>query len=228
MESHSLISPRAMLIGPVSVGEGCIIEAGTVIGHPAPEGLIAESAVIAQCSSPEEWYAFSNCAPVHLGAGTVIRTGTVIYEGVEIGERCDVGHYVLIRERVRIGSHTYIKSYTEIMKECTIGASCRIAGTVADRSTLGDLVNSFGILTHKFSEGYYPGIRELGPTVGEGATIGRGSVIVGPVLIGPGSVVAAGAVVVQDVPAGELICSPTAQPKGKAPQRRVSGKVSIP
>jgi serine O-acetyltransferase len=55
-----------------------------------------------------------------------------------------------------------------------------------------------------FGDSLRPGQEHLAPTVGDRVVIGANSVLVGPVTVGEGSLVAAGTVVTKDVPAGHL------------------------
>ncbi|MBE9640698.1 serine acetyltransferase [Salipiger pacificus] len=52
------------------------------------------------------------------------------------------------------------------------------------------------------------------PTLRRGAVIGAGALILGPVEIGAGATVAAGAIVTRDVPAGHVVTGPRASDRG--------------
>jgi serine O-acetyltransferase len=51
-----------------------------------------------------------------------------------------------------------------------------------------------------------------GPTIGDGVQIGSGAQLIGPIEVGEGAVVAAGAVVVADVPPGSTVAGVPARP----------------
>jgi serine O-acetyltransferase len=55
----------------------------------------------------------------------------------------------------------------------------------------------------------------VGPTVREGASIGTGAKLIGPIDVGAGASIGAGAVVVDDVPAGETATGVPARHAGK-------------
>jgi serine O-acetyltransferase len=62
-----------------------------------------------------------------------------------------------------------------------------------------------------------------GPTIGEGARIGTGARIMGPVTIGRGAVVGANAVVVGDVPDGSVVAGVPARPVGRTRETEKNG-----
>lgn len=62
------------------------------------------------------------------------------------------------------------------------------------------------------------------PVLRRGAVIGAGALILGPVEIGAGATVAAGAIVTRDVPAGHVVTGPRAADRG---QGRFSGFVTL-
>lgn len=82
-------------------------------------------------------------------------------------------------------------------------------------------------------EGTHPVTRKLGaPTVEENVHIGPGATLIGPITIGAGSKIMAGAVVTESVPPGSLVESPaprvTARRAPGATGRRAKGKKQEP
>jgi len=118
----------------------------------------------------------------------------------------------------RIGANTRIGAFVEIQKGAVVGASCKISShsfichgvTIEDEVFIGH-----GVM---FTNDRYPratqgdgvlkgeGDWQLVPThVGRGASIGSNGTILPGVTIGERALVAAGAVVTRDVPAGAIV-----------------------
>jgi serine acetyltransferase len=82
-----------------------------------------------------------------------------------------------------------------INRDATIGARCMIRAS----TTLGNKVDASG--------------HDLGsPAVGDDVEFGVGAIVIGPVIVGTGARVGAGAVVVRDVPAGAVVVGNPARP----------------
>lgn len=215
----SLIGAGARRYGDVSIGPGAVVEDGVVIGHPGADEIAAVRAAMRDYDDLAAFYAAAAQRPTVIGRDAIIRSGTVIYSGTTIGDSFDCGHGVLIRERVTIGDGVYVKSNTEIMRNCRVADGCRLAGVIADNSTLGSGASSFGTLTHAYERAYTPEMsRRPGPTLGAGAIVGRGAVLIGGVSVGDHAVVGANSVVNFDVPGGSLVVGVLAAPRGRRPR----------
>jgi acetyltransferase-like isoleucine patch superfamily enzyme len=132
----------------------------------------------------------------------------------KIGEWCQIGEQVIIGENVKIGRYTYFncsKYWSTIESNVTIGSFCSIAPNVhiAAGNHNYDYVTTHPIL---FND-YYKEIssraelkeRQLKDAeeetiIGNDVWAGFGSIIKRGVKVGNGAVIAAGAVVVKDVP----------------------------
>jgi acetyltransferase-like isoleucine patch superfamily enzyme len=145
--------------------------------------------------------------PPTLGDGATVRSGTVVYPDVIVGERLTTGHDVVVRE------------HTEIGDDCTLGTKTVIDG----HTVVGDRVSmQTGVYVPAYTEIHsdvflgpnavltndpYP-IRSdadlAGPTLREGVSVGANATINPDVTVGERSFVAAGAVVIEDVPADRL------------------------
>ena len=142
-----------------------------------------------------------------IGNNAVLRSGTIIYCDVEIGDNFETGHNVMIREKTRIGSDVAIGTATVIEGFCTIGNGVRIQSMVfiPTHTEIGDrvFIGPNAVLTN---DRYPPtGKPELkGPVIEDNAVIGANCTILPGIRIGAESVVAAGAVVTRDVPAGRM------------------------
>jgi acetyltransferase-like isoleucine patch superfamily enzyme len=100
---------------------------------------------------------------------------------------------------VRVGDRTYINRRSEIMcrTRVTIGADCAIAWDVSISDT------DYHRLDHDLCDAPV--------TIGDHVWIGARAAILKGVAIGPGAVVAAGAIVTRDVPAGKLVAGAPAR-----------------
>jgi acetyltransferase-like isoleucine patch superfamily enzyme len=169
----------------VKIPDDAVIEDFVVIGHP-PRGKK------------------NGEVPTVIGRGAVIRSGTVIYAGNNIGDNFQTGHNVTIRESNQIGDDVSIGSLSCIEHKINIGSGVRIHSQVfipeysilKDRCWIGPNV--------VFTNAYHPQCPKVkdclkGPTIEEGAKIGANTTVLPGVVIGKGSLIGAGSVVVKDV-----------------------------
>ncbi len=145
-----------------------------------------------------------------IGPHAVIRSHTVIYTGNIIGSDFQTGHGVLVRESNQIGDRVSIGSHSVVEHHVTIGHGVRIHSQafVPEFTVLEDdcWIGPCVCLTNA----RYPrstGVKEnlRGPTIGKGAKIGGGAIILPGVTIGAGALVGAGAIVTHDVAAGTVV-----------------------
>lgn len=141
-----------------------------------------------------------------LGSGAIIRSHTVIYAGNIIGVRFRTGHGVNIREKNRIGDDVSIGTHSIIEHDVLIGNRVRIHS--------GAFIPEFSVLEDEswigphvvFTNVLHPLCPEVpkcikGPTIRRGAKIGANATVLPSVTIGEMALVAAGAVVINDIPA---------------------------
>jgi acetyltransferase-like isoleucine patch superfamily enzyme len=117
-----------------------------------------------------------------LGECCVVGRGAYIGTGVVLGDRCKVQNYALVYEPAKLGDGVFI------------GPAVVLTNDHFPRA-----VNPDGSL--KNAHDWEP----VGVTVREGASIGARAVCVAPLTIGVWATVAAGAVVVKDVPDFALV-----------------------
>jgi UDP-2-acetamido-3-amino-2,3-dideoxy-glucuronate N-acetyltransferase len=113
-----------------------------------------------------------------LGAGCIVGRGAYIGTGVTLGDHCKVQNYALVYEPAVLGNGVFI------------GPAVVLTNDHYPRA-----INADG--TGKSASDWDP----VGVTIEEGAAIGARAVCVAPVTIGRWALVAAGAVVISDVPA---------------------------
>lgn len=135
----------------------------------------------------------------HLGGNVIVGRGAYIGPGVHIGDNCKIQNYALVYEPAHLENGVFI------------GPAAVLTNDHYPRA-----VNSDG--SAKAAHDWDP----VGVTIKEGASIGARAVCVAPLVIGRWSLVAAGAVVVKDVPDFALVVG--------VPARRVGwvGRAGVP
>jgi bifunctional UDP-N-acetylglucosamine pyrophosphorylase/glucosamine-1-phosphate N-acetyltransferase len=138
---------------------------------------------------------------VEIGAGTRILPCTVIRAGVTIGADCEVGPFTHLRAGTVLKDRAELGNFTEA-KKSTVGE-----GTKAKHLTyLGDVdIGSGANIGAGTIVANYDGTHKHRTTVGDGAFIGSGSILIAPMTVGEGALTGAGAVVKRgtDIPPRE-------------------------
>lgn len=132
-----------------------------------------------------------------------------IREGASIGAQTVVGRGVYVGPGVRIGSRCKIQNYALVYEPADVADGVFIGPAVVftnDRHPRA--INADGSL--KSAADWEP----VGVTVLTGASLGAGSVCVAPVVIGRWALVAAGSVVIRDVPDYALVVGSPARRVG--------------
>lgn len=126
-------------------------------------------------------HGFVNLYGCRIGDGTRIGAFVEVQKGATIGRHC------------KISSHTFVCEGVEIEDDVFVGHGVMFTNTMLPRS-----VNADGRLQ---TEADWECLRTR---VGEGASIGSGSVVLCGLTIGKNAVVGAGAVVTKSIPDGEI------------------------
>lgn len=134
-----------------------------------------------------------------LGTNCVVGRGAYIGSGVVIGDNCKIQNYALVYEPANLGDGVFIGP-----------------AVVLTNDTYPRAINPDG--SPKSAQDWEP----VGVTIRDGASIGARATCVAPVTIGEWATVAAGAVVVKDVPSHALVAG--------VPARRIGwvGKAGVP
>jgi len=141
-----------------------------------------------------------------LGRGVTVLDGCLIDES-EVADGAVIGPFARLRPGARIGAQAKVGNFVEI-KQSVIGAGSKVnhLSYVGD-ATIGRGVNiGAGTITCN-----YDGVNKHATVIGDGVFVGSDVQFIAPVRIGRGAVIAAGATVTRDVPAGALAISRVAQ-----------------
>ncbi|MFJ4224647.1 DapH/DapD/GlmU-related protein [Microbacterium sp. NPDC089695] len=141
---------------------------------------VSPNAVIGDGSSI--WHLAQVREDARLGENCIVGRGAYIGTGVVMGDNCKVQNYALVYEPAKLGDGVFIGP-----------------AVVLTNDTYPRAINADG--TIKSAHDWEP----VGVTVERGAAIGARATCVAPVTIGAWATVAAGAVVVKDVPAYALV-----------------------
>ncbi|WP_040165464.1 acyltransferase [Microbacterium gorillae] len=158
---------------------------------------VAENAVIGAGSSI--WHLAQVREDVVMGKDCIVGRGAYIGTGVTMGDNCKVQNYALVYEPAKLADGVFIGP-----------------AVVLTNDTYPRAINPDG--TIKSAHDWEP----VGVTIERGASIGARATCVAPVTVGEWATVAAGAVVVKDVPAFALVAG--------VPAKRLAwvGKAGVP
>jgi UDP-3-O-[3-hydroxymyristoyl] glucosamine N-acyltransferase len=197
ISTEAFVAPSARIYGSSVIERHAIIEHGVIIGHPSPS---EQRQLLAAHNKGLDFDAAHDTvtqASTRICASVVVRSGTVIYSGSTVHPGADIAHNCLIRENSVIGSTTHLLSCTQVMSHVIIGMHCRIAGTLCNRTKVGNFSSMLGHAMHSYRHGL-PGKIEVSPILGNGVIIGRESSLIGEIVVHDFALVGAGAVLTQD------------------------------
>jgi len=174
------------------VGDGCEIQDGAVLGKRPRFGRLSTAKR-------------DDLEALVVEAGAVICTGAVVYAGARIGAGAIIGDQAHVRERTTIGAGTVIGRGSAVDNDVTIGTGVRVQSNcylTAYSTVEDDVFIAPGVVTtNDDTMGRHPSDYQLrGATFRRACRVGGGTVLVPGVEIGEEAFVAAGAVVVDDVP----------------------------
>jgi acetyltransferase-like isoleucine patch superfamily enzyme len=144
-----------------------------------------------------------------LGDGSVVWHIAQIREGAVLGKNCVIGRGAYVGPGVSLGDGCKVQNYALVYEPAVLEAGVFVGpGAVLTNDLHPRAITPDG--TPKRSADWQP----VGVTVQHGASLGARSVCVAPVTIGQWSLVAAGAVVTQDVPDFALVAGVPARRVG--------------
>lgn len=196
----TLIDPARLDVhGSLSAGRDVVIEANVVIKGTVSLGdnVYIESGCV-----------LDNCT---IGAGARVYSHSRL-EHCEVGANAQVGPFARLRPKTVLDEGVRIGNFVET-KAATIGKGSKInhLSYIGD-ATIGSAVNiGAGTITCN-----YDGANKYRTTLGDRVFIGSNSALVAPVNIGDGATIGAGSVITKDVPAEQLALT-------RSEQKTISG-----
>jgi bifunctional UDP-N-acetylglucosamine pyrophosphorylase/glucosamine-1-phosphate N-acetyltransferase len=142
---------------------------------------------------------FNRLKDVRLATGTVVLAHCDL-EGVVTHGPCIIGPFARLRPGTELDAGVHVGNFVET-KKTRIGE-----GSKANHlSYLGDTVIGRGVNVGAGTiTCNYDGVNKFATRIEDGAFIGSNSALVAPVTIGEGATIGAGSVITRDAPAGEL------------------------
>jgi bifunctional UDP-N-acetylglucosamine pyrophosphorylase/glucosamine-1-phosphate N-acetyltransferase len=165
----------------VEIDVGCVFEGRVVLGDGARIG--------AHCVIRD----------ARIDTGAQVHPFTHI-EGAHIGPGALVGPYARLRPGAELGAEVHIGNFVEV-KNSTLGAGAK-ANHLAylGDSEVGERVNyGAGSITAN-----YDGANKLRTVIGADVHVGSNCVLIAPVTIGEGATIGGGSVITKDAPPGQL------------------------
>jgi len=140
------------------------------------------------------------CESSDVGAGTRVWAFAHVMEGAIVGPGCNIGDHAFVESGARLGANVTVKNGVFLWRGVTVeddvflGPGCVFTNDRRPRAWIKQAAGD-----------------EVATIVRRGATIGANATVVAPSVVGPYAFVAAGAVVVRDVGAHELVAGAPAK-----------------
>lgn len=197
------IGHNVIIYDNVEIGDNCWIGAQCILGEP-----------LASFYKDSDHY---ENPPLKIGSNSIIRSGTILYAGSVFGGGFETGHRTTIREHCEFGDYCRVGTNADIQGFVKAGNYCRFHSQVfvAPHSIIKDYAWMFP-RSMLLDDKYPPSEMSQGPTLEDYAIIGAGAIIMPRVIVGKDAVVAAGALVVRNVPKNTLVVGAPARAKGLA------------
>lgn len=197
-----VIHPTALVDPAATIGEG--VEIGPFSIVHARVQLGAGSVVGSHCELGHP--AGSEAGPLRIGTGALIRSHSVLYAGSVFGDGLQTGHRVTLREGIEAAEGLRIGTLCDLQGDSTFGRHVRLHSNVhiGRGSTVAEFVWIFPyvVLTndpHPPSDGF-----QVGALVERFAVVATSAVVLPGTRVGEGALVAAHALVREDVPPGAI------------------------
>ncbi len=204
-----LIGQEVSLPRTAEIGGNVVIHDGTVLGG---EVQIQDCAVVGKplALGPLSTASDGPVPPAQIDSGAKVCASAVVLAGAWVGAGAVVGDQAHVRERATIGAQSVVGRGSAVDNDVTIGARVRIQTGcyITAFSTIEDdvFVAPGVTLTNDNTMGRHGSEHEMrGATLRRACRVGGGAVICPGVEVGEEAFVAAGSVVVADVPARAVV-----------------------
>jgi acetyltransferase-like isoleucine patch superfamily enzyme len=206
----------------VSFGAYVVVHAGTIIGEDC---VIEDHAVLGKRPrlAPHS-RSRGEVGDLELAQGVKVGAGAVVFAGASVGAETIIGDQAFVRERSRIGAGSVIGRGSVVDNDVELGARTRVqTGAYLTAFTLieDDVFIGPGVITTNDNTmgRHGPETPVAGPLLRHGCRIGGGAVLAPGIEIGVEAYVAAGAVVVRDVPARAVVMGVPARVVREVPEQ---------
>lgn len=195
----------------VVLGDGCQVQDGAVLGKRPLLGPRSTSRSGAELGQ------------LVLEASVGVCTGAVLYAGSRIGAGAVIGDQVQLRERCSLGEGTVLGRGTGLENDVAIGARCSVQGSCylsAHTALEDDVFLGPGVVTANDDSmaRHGPDQPLRGVVLRRACRVGAAAVLVPGVEVGEEAYVAAGAVVIRDVPARAVVMGVPARMVREVPE----------
>ena len=141
-----------------------------------------------------------------IGDGTEVKPYSV-FEDAVVGPRCQVGPFSRVRPGSVLDEGVHLGNFVETKKtRLKRGAKANHLAYLGDAEIGAGTNVGAGTITCN-----YDGVNKHQTVLGDGVFVGSDTQLVAPVKVGDGAFIAAGSTITDDVPAGALALSRTAQ-----------------
>jgi acetyltransferase-like isoleucine patch superfamily enzyme len=203
------LAPGAVIYAGAVIGAGCSIGAGSVVhaGSRLGERVLVEDGVVLgkRPRLRPGSHAEGAFGDLEVGDDATICCGAVVYAGASVGPRAIVGDQCQVRERGVLGERSVLGRGSTIDFDTRVGARVSIqtlvyvtAGTIVEDDVF---IGPGVVMTNDDAMGRHgPDTPLRGPVLKRACRVGGGVALCPGVVIGEEAFIAAGAVVIRDVP----------------------------
>lgn len=184
----SLADPeRVDVRGELSVGQDVFIDVGVVFEGNVQLGdrvHIGPYAIVSNCKLADD---------------CVVHAHSVL-ESVVAGPNCEIGPFARLRPGTELAEQVKVGNFVEVKgSEISEGSKINHLSYIGDTTIGRDANIGAGTITCN-----YDGAEKHRTTIGDGAFVGSGVMLVAPVEVGEEATIGAGSVIAKDVPSGQL------------------------
>ena len=217
----AFVSADAVLAGDVALAPGAVVHAGAVIGagcavgsgavvhpgsHLGERVVVEDGAVLGKRPRLRPGSSAAGAfGELQIADDATICCGAVVYAGASIGHRAIVGDQSQVRERGVLGERSVLGRGSTLDFDTVVGARVSVqtlvyitAGTIVEDDVF---IGPGVVMTNDDTmDRHGPETPLRGATLKRGCRVGGGVVLTPGVVIGEEAFIAAGTVVVRDVP----------------------------